>query len=268
MQTVQMFEVIAETQPNDIQSLEILKEAYLGLDRDADAVAVSKRIAGDYVLSGQVSSAILEFEGILQKFPDDADALAALQKLEGRMAGPHGDTQAIDAAKSAAEQVLAETEHIEDGNEAMLRFFQENQLISEKDAQTLLAAMSSAASESLSMPNRPSLSLLGLMSDRGIAAPEKSIGLVAQKTLIPYLPLGLYEVDSACAALFDKEFCLQSLVLPFDRISRTLLVATLNPFDAHAKRHVEQTAGSRVQWYLVQPLDMIKQLKSVFRLPA
>ncbi len=42
-QTVQMFEVIAETQPNDIQSLEILKEAYLNLDRDQDAVNISKK---------------------------------------------------------------------------------------------------------------------------------------------------------------------------------------------------------------------------------
>ena len=60
LQTVQMFEVIAETQPNDIQSLEILKEAYLNLERDADAVGVSKKIAHAYVQLCQLSSAILE----------------------------------------------------------------------------------------------------------------------------------------------------------------------------------------------------------------
>src|SRR5919204_872456 len=83
-QTIEMFEVITQSQPQDYQSLEILKEAYFKLGREKDVVATSKRIAQAYVLMGQLSSAILEYESILQRFPDDPDVLAALGEIESK----------------------------------------------------------------------------------------------------------------------------------------------------------------------------------------
>ena len=81
-QTVEMFEVITQSQPQDYQSLEILKEAYVKLGRENDAVNTSKRIANAYVLMGQLSSAILEYESILQRAPEDPDVLKALGEIE------------------------------------------------------------------------------------------------------------------------------------------------------------------------------------------
>src|SRR3979409_1121458 len=81
-QTIEMFEVITQSQPQDYQSLEILKEAYFKLNREADVISTSKRIAQAYVQMGQLSSAILEYETILQRFPDDPDVQAALQQIE------------------------------------------------------------------------------------------------------------------------------------------------------------------------------------------
>src|SRR5205823_2434299 len=83
-QTIEMFEVITQSQPQDYQSLEILKEAYFKLGREKDVIGTSKRIAQAYVAMGQLSSAILEYEGILQRFPDDPDVLAALGELESK----------------------------------------------------------------------------------------------------------------------------------------------------------------------------------------
>jgi len=60
-QTIEMFEVITQTQPQDYQSLEILKEAYFKLGREQDVISTSKRIAQAYVTMGQLSSAILEY---------------------------------------------------------------------------------------------------------------------------------------------------------------------------------------------------------------
>src|ERR1700742_4015172 len=83
-QTIEMFEVITESQPSDYQSLEILKEAYSKLGRDQDVVKTSKRIAQAYVQMGQLSSAILEYETILQGFPNDPDVQKALKKIESK----------------------------------------------------------------------------------------------------------------------------------------------------------------------------------------
>src|SRR3981081_4577345 len=83
-QTIEMFEVITQSQPQDYQSLEILNEAYFKLGREKDVISTSKRIAQAYVAMGQLSSAILEYESILQRFPDDPDVLAALGELESK----------------------------------------------------------------------------------------------------------------------------------------------------------------------------------------
>src|SRR6266850_8490621 len=83
-QTIEMFEVITQSQPQDYQSLEILREAYVKLGREKDVINTSKRIANAYVLMGQLSSAILEYESILQKYPDDPDAVAALGEIESK----------------------------------------------------------------------------------------------------------------------------------------------------------------------------------------
>src|SRR4029077_16036755 len=83
-QTIEMFEVITQSQPHDYQSLEILKEAYSKLGREKDVVSTSKRIAQAYVQMGQLSSAILEYETILQRYPDDPDVQAALKEIESK----------------------------------------------------------------------------------------------------------------------------------------------------------------------------------------
>src|SRR6185503_17172677 len=83
-QTIEMFEVITQSQPQDYQSLEILKEAYAKLGREQDVLRTAKRIAQAYVAMGQLSSAILEYESILQRYPDDSDVLNALSELESK----------------------------------------------------------------------------------------------------------------------------------------------------------------------------------------
>src|SRR5256714_8620113 len=106
-QTIEMFEVITQSQPQDYQSLEILKEAYSKLSREADVISTSKRIAQAYVQMGQLSSAILEYETILQRFPDDPDVQAALQQIESKannfpVEAPPPDTAMLTKAAAAA----------------------------------------------------------------------------------------------------------------------------------------------------------------------
>jgi tetratricopeptide (TPR) repeat protein len=84
LRTVEMFEAITESQPEDFQSWEILKEAYAKLERHDDSLRASKRLAKSHISLGQISQAILEYEGILQEHPDDSEVLAALADLEKR----------------------------------------------------------------------------------------------------------------------------------------------------------------------------------------
>src|ERR1039457_5828019 len=129
-QTIEMFEVITQSQPQDYQSLEILKEAYSKLGREKDVVGTSKRIAQAYVQMGQLSSAILEYETILQRCPDDPDVQAALQQIESKAnnfplePAPSGDTAPLARAPAQGEKLQkaagkAATAAIEDGGRSM-----------------------------------------------------------------------------------------------------------------------------------------------------
>ena len=84
IQTIEMFEVVTQSNPLDSESLEILKEAYFKLNRQKEAVATAKRIADAYVQTGKLSSAILEYESILQSAPEDPEVRNALASIENR----------------------------------------------------------------------------------------------------------------------------------------------------------------------------------------
>ena len=144
LQTIEMFEVITQSQPLDYQSLEILKEAYFKLSRQTEVVNTSKRIAQAYVQLGQLSSAILEYESILQRYPDDPDVQAALAGIEskaGSFATPAGATSETDlrekpATDKKAYEKIAPTD-VDDGRLAMQKIFVDGRLISPGDFSTL-----------------------------------------------------------------------------------------------------------------------------------
>src|SRR5580765_7588793 len=126
-QTIEMFEVITESQPSDYQSLEILKEAYLKLGRDPDVVKTSKRIAQAYVQMGQLSSAILEYETILQRFPDDPDVKKALKEIESKANNFSEQVPAATGTEKPAGKPSkggkGGADKVDDGRQAMHRIF-------------------------------------------------------------------------------------------------------------------------------------------------
>ncbi len=142
-QTIEMFEVITQSQPQDYQSLEILKEAYSKLGREKEVVGTSKRIAQAYVQMGQLSSAILEYETILQRYPDDPDVQAALKEIETRANNfpaeqPSSDTMMLAkpapaVGKSQKPAGRTPPAEVEDGRRLMHKIFVESKTITSGD---------------------------------------------------------------------------------------------------------------------------------------
>src|SRR6516165_6444261 len=144
-QTVEMFEVITQSQLLDYQSLEILKEAYTKLGRDKDVMGTSKRIAQAYVQMGQLSSAILEYETILQRFPDDPDVQKALKEIESKAnnfseqipaaQAPAPAPKASPASNGKAHKTSskAAADKVDDGRQAMHKIFVDGKIISAGD---------------------------------------------------------------------------------------------------------------------------------------
>ncbi|MEO6035095.1 MAG: hypothetical protein ABIQ35_07565 [Verrucomicrobiota bacterium] len=266
-QTIEMFETITQSQPQDYQSLEILKEAYLKLGKPTEAVKTSKRIANAYVQLGQLSSAILEYETILQRDADDRDALAAMAEIENKanrltaQAGPvEGDLNAKNTNGTTFYKKPAADNQIDDGRQMMHKVFVESKIISAGDFEVCWTTPgANLPGEKISNP------FIQLLAEKGITPIDKSLKLILDRTRLGYLPIEKYDVDMELSRGFPRAVCQRWCVLPFDRMSKSIMVATVNPFNKHAAQEIQSATPNRIIWYMSPPMDIVKVLRKVFR---
>jgi hypothetical protein len=261
-----MFEVITQSQPQDYQSLEILKEAYLKLGRPDDAVRTSKRIANAYVQLGQLSSAILEYETILQRDADDKDALAGMAEIENKantltaQAASFEQEKALDTGKKAGGKNSPKTDTIDDGRQMMYKFFVDSKVISPGDFEMCWTTPSLTEP-----PEKIYDPFIQLLAEKGITPLEKSLKILLDKSRLGYLTMEKYDVDVELARNFPREACQRWCVLPFDRMSKSIMVATANPFNKQAAQELQTKTSSRIIWYVAPPLEIVKILRKIFR---
>src|SRR5581483_6943492 len=193
-QTIEMFEVITQSQPSDYQSLEILKEAYLKLNRDEDVVRTSKRIAQAYVQMGQLSSAILEYETILQRYPDDPDVQKALKQIESKanniaeqlstvepvalkaVTPPPALKMAGSKPSAPAPGKAAPPQRIDDGRATLHKIFVDGKVISAGDFD--LCWVSPDLSTPPAGPIDPFIQIL---ADKGILTVDKALKILSDR---------------------------------------------------------------------------------------
>src|ERR1017187_596693 len=199
-QTIEMFEVIVQSQPTDTQSLEILKEAYSKLGREDELVHTSKRIAQAYLQQGQLSSAILEYETVLQRRPEDADVQAALKQIGARasnaavqsssdLTAPASvtDTQML---RRKAKAHAATAEEVDDGRKPLYKIYVESKLITGGDFDLCWRKVDMTVS-----PADVVQPFIQTLHEKGIFLIEKSLRLLSDKSRVAYLPLDRYDVD-------------------------------------------------------------------------
>src|ERR1700693_3473735 len=154
LRTVEMFEAITESQPEDYQSWEILKEAYSKLGRRPESLRASKKLAKARISLGQISQAILEYEGLLQEYPDDPEVLASLSEIAAKTsqlstAHPSGAPSLREASKptppaptlaagAAAPPSSSPKPMPEDGDRALVDVLLAEKLITAKAVEPLL----------------------------------------------------------------------------------------------------------------------------------
>ncbi len=271
-QTIEMFEVITQSQPNDYQSLEILKEAYSKLGRQKEVVDTAKRIAQAYVQMGQFSSAILEYETILQQFPNDPDVQAALKDIEAKansvavepalsettiITKPIAPAQAGPGKEGAGKAAAVE---LDDGRKSMYKVFVEGKIMAAADFNLHWRTVDpSVAPMGINEP------FIQTLADKGVCSVDKSIKLLTDRTRLAFMPLEKYDIDIDLARSFPAAICQRWAVLPFDRMSKSVLVATANPFNQVAAKELAGATKHRVLWYLVQPAELVKNLRKAFR---
>jgi hypothetical protein len=270
LQTVEMFEIVTQNQPLDHQSLEILKDAYAKLGREEDVLKISRRIAHAYVQLGQLSSAIMEYESILQRCPEDPEVLAAVREIEAAANTlPNLPSSATDAGFAAAtteegaspERYFdqASAADVDDGRQMMFKLFVESKTVSSADFDLCWPPPHPPA------PGKVVDPFIQVLADRGTLQIDKSLKLLCETTRLGFLPMDRYDVDYELTRNFPPEVCRGWCVLPFDKMSSSLLVATANPYNRQAAQDLQSVTPCRLLFYLSPPQDIIRALKKAFR---
>jgi tetratricopeptide (TPR) repeat protein len=290
VQTIEMFEVILQTQPDDYQSLEILKEAYAKVGRGTDSLKTSRRLAEAYFNSGSYTLAMQECEVILLKEPNAPEILAMLGDIEARLQAA-GHEIATGGSKNGLIATTADSgvngltkngandgslvdlqsgrhaQNLQDrGDEHLAKFLVMQQLFSEED---VAAAMETVKQLNKNLTGQAlAASLLDKISRQDTDKLDAAISGLIDRTKFAYVPLGYYDVDRQIARMLPENLTLGRLFLPFDLISRTIMIACCNPFDAAGRDAVQQSLDYTVTWYLARPSAIIKALQDVYRLES
>jgi tetratricopeptide (TPR) repeat protein len=279
VQTIEMFEVITQTQPDDYQSLEILKEAYQKVGRGADSLKASRRLAEAYFNAGSYTLAMQECEVILLKEPNAPEILAMLGDIETRLqaaghaiatTGSKNGLIATGSPNGAQDGGLVDlqgknAQHAQDrGDEHLAKFLVMQQLFTEdqvtKALETVNHLNKDLSGQSLAA------SLLDKLCRQDTDKLDQTLSGLIDRTKFAYVPLEYYDIDRQIARMLPDHLTLGRLYVPFDLISRTIMVACCNPFDAAGREAVQQSLDYTVTWYLARPDAIIKSLQDIYRL--
>lgn len=294
LQTIEMFEVISQAEPGDCQSYDILKEAYLKIGQIEAALQVSRKLAEAYLNMGLYSSALLECEGILQLQPNSPDIVALMGEIESRTApassgrnGSHGgDFGLMNNVSEQASSLIAlapprgkspgkngdspkevpALDAREDGNEHFAKFLNFHRIAPEADIASALARVQQTNRK---MDGQGmATSLLDELTRAGAYDIDNVLSNLIDATKFGYVPLEYYDVDRSIVRMLPENLTLGRLIVPFDIVSRTMMIALCNPFDAAAKQAVQSSMDYHIQWYLAKPASITRVLRDVYRLDS
>jgi tetratricopeptide (TPR) repeat protein len=288
VQTIEMFEVILQTQPDDYQSLEILKEAYRKVGRTKDSLKTSRRLAEAYFNTGSYTLAMQECEAMLVTEPNAPEILAMLGDIESRLqksgeqivaggsktgliapAGLNGTNGLTHGGAHDGALVDLQTNrhpaNLQDrGDEHLAKFLVMQQLFPEEE---VAAAMEAVKQLNKNLAGQAlAASLLDKLCHEDTNKLDAAMSGLIDRTKFAFVPLEYYDVDRQIPRMLPDYLTLGRLFLPFDLISRTIMIACCNPFDAAGRDAVQQSLDYTVTWYLARPTAIVKALQDVYRL--
>jgi tetratricopeptide (TPR) repeat protein len=296
LQTIEMFEAITQTQPEDYQSLEILREAYTKIGRHDEALRTSRKLAEAYFNAGSYTPALQQCEMILTRDPNAPEILAMLGEIESRLQAsgqaiidkdkskgtslvsspftrsdgslisPTVEGALIDVDPSRGKGLGRITNLHERGDDHLAKFLIVQQLFGEEEVN---AALESAKTANKDLSGQAmAVSMLEELCKDTPAQLDAILSALIDRTKFAYVPLEYYDTDRQIAPMLPEVLTLGRLFVPFDLVSRTMMVACCNPFDSAGRDAVQQSVDYTVSWYLARPSAIVKSLQSIYRLES
>ncbi len=105
------------------------------------------------------------------------------------------------------------------------------------------------------------LVLAQLLIEEQLVKQDDILTVLVDRSGLPYLPLSTYDVDRDAVCLLPRDICFEKCIVPFDLISRSVLIATANPLDTAARSQAEVMLAYNVFWYVTSPEEIHAALR-------
>jgi len=216
-----------------------------------------------------------ECEVILVKEPNAPEILAMLGEIEARLqasgaaiastggqagltANPaqasKGEGSLIDMAGARGGDTGKIANLAERGDDHLAKFLIVQQLFPEEE---VLSALESAKQLNKDLSGQAlAVSLLDNLCKGNVDRLDSVLAALNDRTKFAYVPLEYYDVDRQVARMLPDELTINRLFVPFDLVSRTIMVAVCNPFDSTARDAVQDRVKGLelgADDYLVKP---------------
>jgi hypothetical protein len=243
-----------------------------------DTFRTSRKLAEAYFNVGSYALAMQECEMLLGHDPNAPEVLAMLGDIESRLqaAGQtltgglkHGliakPTGGGEGGLVRLDRKELESYNLhERGEEQLAKFLIVQQIFPEE---TVNAALEKLQQRNKNLQGQTlAASLLVELCGEDTDKIDQIISVLIDRTKGAFIPLEYYDFDRQLARMLPDNLTLGRLCVPFDLISRTIMVACCNPFDAAGRAAVQQSLDYTVSWYLARPAAIERTLQDVYRL--
>ena len=100
-----------------------------------------------------------------------------------------------------------------------------------------------------------------LLVNEQIAKLDDLLAIIVERSGLPYLPLSIYDIDRDVACLLPREIAFEFCLIPFDQISRSVLVAVANPLDTAIRDRIRTRIGYDLFLYVSSPVEITSALR-------
>jgi hypothetical protein len=169
-----------------------------------------------------------------------------------------GDT--ISAPQILTPEAMA---YSSDGLDALAKFLNQHRLAPEDVIASALERVIKKNADR--KPGTIPVSLLDEVCRRGSIELEALLCGIVDRSRYAYIPLEYYDVDRTVVRMLPEHLTIGRLIVPFDVMSRTVMLATANPFDASAKETAQQLLDYNIQWHIAAPQAIAQVLATTYK---
>jgi tetratricopeptide (TPR) repeat protein len=245
-ETIATFESMLEVFPEDISALESLLVAYLQIGDDDKLCEKARKLIQLFSTSGDWNRIFDLADMILERMPDDAEALAALEEAKTRTGRVREERSRFVHDEAAAAELTFDLH----GELDLAWFLLQHNVITQDQYES---AVDRLTESSTSIKTGTPLAFLEELGEIDRVDMIRVVSFLAAEAGMPFIELSRCECQEETVGRIPLALSRRLGILPFDRLGEEIMVAVLNPVGKGLQQRISHFLKSNVHFFFTSP---------------